>query len=164
MKKRLLPLIAFSGILLLTLSCGKDEVPELTDYTVPKAVIKGKAYADLDLSQGNEGYETAIGNLKIIAQIWTGDLVSELDPNYSYSYKTFTGTTDGSGNYRIEVDATYAGLNVTLYCDDFAFDQKQAKIGDIQPSPVRRVYSAGPYSVFVLANKETMRDIYYSSK
>ncbi len=164
MKKRLLPFIVFSGILFLALSCSKDEVPELTSFSIPKAVIKGQTFADLDLSLGNEGYESALNNTKIIAQIWTGDLVLEQDPNFSYGYKTFLGTVDGSGYYRIEVDASYAGLNVTLYCDDFSYEQRQAKVGDITPSPIRRVYSAGPYSLFVLANKETIQDIYYSSK
>jgi len=104
-----------------------------------------------------------LNSTKIIAQIWTGDLVPEPDPNFSYGYKTFTGTVDGSGNFRIEVDASYAGLNVTVYCDDFTFEQRQAKVGDVTPAPIRRVYKAGPYNLFVLANKETVQDIYYSS-
>lgn len=161
MKKKMLPVLAWIGILLLVLSCGKDEVPELTEYTVPKALIKGKVFAELNL--GSSGFEVPPSGVKILVRIDTRDLIPDPDPEFNYGYKQYTATVDQNGIYSISVDATYEGITVTLFCDDFYYDQKQAVVNNVQPAPVRRNYTAGPLVITnVMANKVTIRDIYYT--
>jgi|GEM_PF-2932259 len=162
MKKKLLPVLAWIGVLLIISSCGKDEVPPLTNYSVPQARIKGKVYAELNL--GSSGLEAPPSGLNILIRVNIRDLVPDPDPEFNYGYKQYVATLDQNGMFSVEVDATYEGITVTVFCDDFYYDQVQAVVDSIQPAPIRKNYSAGPYVINnVMANKVTIKDIIYTS-
>lgn len=156
------------GLIFINIGCDKDEVPELTERNIPQAVIKGKVFANLNVSSGFSGYESAPSGTKIMAQVWTGDLMPGVEEGeedgFVHTYKNYETTVDGSGEYSISVDATTDGLTVRVICDDFEYDQIQGihPIDSTQLAPIRRVYRVSDFEVAVVAGKTSIRDIYYS--
>ena len=148
------------AIIFVGFSCNKDEIAPETTRTVPKATIKGKVWADLDVSSNGPGLEAAPSGLKIIAQIWAPDLAEGIEgvPETYINYET---TTNGSGEYTIEVDATTAGLTVTLVSDDFTYDQVQGT--DPQTPPQRTIYWADYYQIFAISGGTLIQDIVYNT-
>jgi len=161
MKRTNLLSIFSAALLLMSISCSKDEVPELTERNVPQAVIQGKVKADLNATiPGDENAPTCT---QIMAQVWTGDLMPVEDEEFVHTYQSYVTSVDGSGNYSVSVDATAAGLNVRFVMDDFEYDQIQGinPVDSSQIPPRRKIYSAFDFSVGVVAGKTTIQDIYY---
>ncbi|MBL7111544.1 MAG: hypothetical protein ISS19_06355 [Bacteroidales bacterium] len=163
MKKTILLSVFSAALLLMSISCSKDEVPELTERNVPQAIIQGKVWADLNVTL--PGYENAPTGTQIMAQVWTGDLMPIEDEAFVHTYQSYEANVDGSGNYSVSVDATTEGLNVRFIMDDFEYNQVQGTnpADSSQIPPKRKIYSAFDLSVGVVAGKTTIKDIYYDT-
>jgi hypothetical protein len=163
MKRTILLSIFSATLVLMSISCKDDEVPELTERNVPQATIQGKVWADLNVTI--PGYENAPSGTQIMAQVWTGDLMPVEDEDFIHTYQNYETTVDGSGNYSVSVDATTAGLSVRFIMDDFEYNQIQGinPADSSQIPPKRKIYSASDFSVGVVAGKTTIQDIFYDT-
>ena len=152
------------AIIFVGFSCSKDEIAPETTRTVPKATIKGKVWADLDASSNGPGLEAGPSGLKIIAQIWAPDL-AEGTVRVPETYINYETTTNGSGEYTIEVDATTAGLTVTLVSDDFTYNQVQGidPVSGLQIPPQRTIYWTDFYQIFAISGGTLIQDIVYNT-
>lgn len=162
MKKRILIFIsiAFAATFLLQ-SCKKDEAAPLTSYSVPKATIKGKAFAELDLTTA--GYESAPSGTKIMLRISVAQY--GIDPgNTKNSYNTFEATVSATGDYTFTVDATTSGVSTDLICVYFEYSQVIGKNANNQPITARKIYSFNTSAVGVIAGQTVYRDIYYTAQ
>lgn len=166
MKGKNLLLGLLAGLLFFGYGCKKDEIAPETSRNVPKATISGTLWADLDVGSDALGYESVPSGIKVIARVWAPDLATGINNDrIPQTYLLFEGQTNGSGEYSIDVDASTQGMNVTLFPDDFLYDQKQGlhPIDSTVLPPIRRVYSAGTHVVSVIAGGNTIRDIAYSA-
>ncbi len=156
-------LIAF---IIMAISCKKDEIAPETERKVPKATIKGKVWADLDVGSNSPGMEEAPSGIKIIARIYVPDLAGGIEvERVPKTYVNFEATVNNSGEFSMVVDASTAGLEVTLISDDFSFNQKQG----LHPAdssvlaPIRRLYTTNTQLVSVIAGGTSVRDIFYNT-
>lgn len=162
MKRRFLVLISFLfGAAILIQSCSKDEVAPLTSYNVPKGTIKGKTFAELDLTTA--GYENVPSGTKLMLRISVAQY--GIDPGDSRNaYKTYEATVGATGDYSFTVDATTAGVSTDLVCIYFEYNQVTGKNANNQPITVRRIYYFNQSSVSVIAGQTVYRDIYYTAQ
>lgn len=164
MKKLLTFTAIISSVLLIAFSsCKKDEdTPESTLTT--RATITGYVYANLnavnDTNQSG-GYqlnlEFAPSGTKLIAKINSVDLVVEPINGYTYENITYEATVGSDGSYSFSIPAATQNVVVTVMCNDFEYD----KIISLTESE-RTVYTAGNYTVTVIAGAYRILDIYYN--
>ncbi len=165
MKNLMILISLLSFVYLFTFSgCGEDE--EI--YTPPamtNAVIKGEVKCDLDLT--NFELENAPQGTKIISQIDAIDLVANPVPGYPYGVLTFETTVDGNGDYSITVNAGTQNIDVTIYPEDFVYDQivwVDPIFGDTvggAKTTQRVVFKEGIHIVNVIKNVIRIEDITY---
>ncbi|MEZ5082931.1 MAG: hypothetical protein R2750_05725 [Bacteroidales bacterium] len=131
MKKNLTILLILTGFVSLAYfsSCTKiDE--ETTPKSLTYAIIKGEAKANLDLSNDTNSYggfeiqwEKVPLDTKVFARINSEDLQNEPTDDL-YQDILFETSVDNSGNYEVQVYAGNSNTYVTLFADNFKFDQK----------------------------------------
>lgn len=156
--------LVFLALITILESCKKDEVAPLTEYNVPQAIIKGKAFAQLDVSTASSpGYEYAPGGTKIILRISVKEY--GINPGITRNeYKTYETTVTGTGDYSFTIDATTAGINLSMFCVQFDYLQYQGKDPAGQPVNIRRVYYFNTQNLFVIAGQTLFNDITYATK
>lgn len=163
MRKRFLIMLLFSVLLILPQSCKKDEVAPLTVSKIPQAIIKGKAFAQLNVSTAGPGYEYAPTGTKIILRIPFSQLGIDTGP-LANAYKTYEATISGSGDFTFTIDATLAGVTASLYCVQFEYNQDQGKDLSGQTITKRMVYYFNTLTVTVISGQTIISDIIYSTK
>jgi hypothetical protein len=100
-------------------SCKKEEV-ESTQ--LGEATINGNIYADLDYTNDVDAaglYDQGLVNenvegLTVTVEVDTKNWDQTPDNSYTYAKKTYTATTDASGNYSLVIPATDKAFNVTV--------------------------------------------------
>lgn len=97
-------------------SCDNDN--SVNPQPLGKAVITGIVYADFDYTNNNSGktYDK-VANKKIVAAIYD---------NYNESVRYIETTTDGNGNYTIEVEIGNRELEIHIHLVDFKADVRYA--------------------------------------
>lgn len=116
--KSAMALLALPVLFSLT-SCEKDsDTQNTTPVTeLGKATIKGNIAADLDLTNGTA--TESLEGITVTVVINNQDLVNNYTTwywgNISNGYRTYSATTDASGNYTVEVEAATKAVNATVY-------------------------------------------------
>ncbi len=126
MKRTILSIVAVAALAMT--SCKKNEpVDQLGDAT-----INGNIWAYLDATNDINAQGIYIANLnpEVVASMPISVEVNTMNwdqnPDYSYDYakKTYTTTTDASGNYTLTIPATDEGYNVTVRLGDLFTERK----------------------------------------
>lgn len=152
--------VFFAGFFLL--SCSKDEVAELTTYNVPKATIKGKIFAQLDLV--SPGYEFAPNGTKINIRIPVEDYGIDLGDITRNNYKIFQTTVNATGDYSFTIDATTSGVRVYVDIVQFEYLQYQGKDANNQNINVRRIYYINTQNISAIAGQTHYLDLYINDR
>ncbi len=138
-------------------SCNKDEEPELTTYNLEKATVKGKVFADLDIT--NSTYENAPSGTTVTARVRYSDLGISVGSGIMNQYKLYTTTVNSSGDYTLSIDASTSGTSAYFYLDDFTYDQilSSDSLGIVK---VRKIYYTDDFSLEVFSGRTTINDVY----
>lgn len=155
--------LVFLTVVCILVSCKKDVVPELTTYNVPQATIKGKAFAQLDVSTASPGFEYAPSGAKLILRVSLSDFGIDLGGSNN-SYKTYDATVSATGDYSFTIDATTAGINASIYCVQFDYLQYQGKDLAGLSINIRKVYYFNTQVLSVIAGQTVISDITYNTK
>lgn len=129
-------------------SCDNDN--SVNPQPLGKAVVTGTVYADFDFTNNNSGttYDK-VANKKVIAAIYD---------DYNESVRYVETTTDGNGNYTLEVEIGNRELDVNIHLVDFKAD---VRYGDGIKNQI--FYGEGFYtSLDIEKGGEYIRDIYYN--
>jgi hypothetical protein len=158
--------LLFTALTLSTTSCKKDEENEAKTATNGKATITGRVEAPLDVSEdaGEEVTEFAPKGTVIIATIDAADLAADPDNTESTGKIHYTTTvSDDKGSYSLTVDANNNPLTVTIYPQDFVFDQKKIDpADDDEVITEREIFKAGTYRVGgVVKGITKIQDLFY---
>ena len=123
------------------------------------AIIKGRLFADLDLTQN--GLETAPTGIKVSTIIESNQLVNYVNHkgngeilNISYENTLNSTFTDNNSDYSINVPATASGLKIIIRPDDFVYDQINT-LGN----PQRKIFHADNDTVNVISGVSLFKDI-----
>lgn len=129
-------------------SCDNDT--SVNPQPLGKAVVTGTVYADFDFTNNESGttYDK-VANKKVIAAIYD---------NYYESVRYVETTTDGSGNYTIEVEIGNRELEIRIHLVDFKADVRYAD------GVKNEIFYGGGFSAGADLQKggEYIRDIYYN--
>ena len=115
MKRKMFSIMAIAAIAFA--SCKKEEA---VSTQLGEAVINGNIYADLDYTNDLDGaglYDQGLINenvegLTISVEVNTSNYDQTPEPGYAYDIKTYTATTDASGNYSLTIPATEDAFEV----------------------------------------------------
>ncbi len=126
-------------------SCKKDEEekPEPAAPVTATSTIKGKIMVNTNLRNDTAGisktattYDTPAAGVGVTAQIdtreWVNNAVSGSGSNgYEYPKKTYTATTDGNGEFSLDVEVSEKGGTVEIYFSDYFAVQTTADSVDV---------------------------------
>ncbi len=165
-KFRLLTVLAFA--IIATFACKKEgEEDDLASTTEKTATFKGKVLANTDQTNDTTEfgtpqtqYEAPPAGTKIILSIDGYDLDATPDDDYDYPVRTFSTSTDASGNFSIELPA----LSNSTY--EYVLDEFTAnvKIGFQNNSPIFDndvIFSATPGSVTLTQGQVRVKELFY---
>lgn len=147
-------LLGFS--LLITLnSCKKKEEEKTPAALTSTATIKGKVWADLDLT--NAGSEAAPAGTKLFVTIDSEDLVD--NPQYDNKTLIYEASVDANGNYSISVPAGNKAFNVRISGVDFEYN---TILSSNPQTTSRSIYSTNGANPAINAGTISINDIYYN--
>jgi hypothetical protein len=129
-------------------SCDNDN--SVNPQPLGKAVVTGTVYADFDYTNNTSGttYDK-VANKKIVAAIYD---------DYNESVRYVETTTDGNGNYTIEVEIGNRELEIYIHLVDFKADVRYAD-GIENETFYGEGFSTG---ADLEKGGEYIRDIYYN--
>jgi hypothetical protein len=129
-------------------SCDNDN--SVNPQPLGKAVVTGTVFADFDFTNNASGttYDK-VANKKVIAAIYD---------NYNESVRYVETTTDGNGNYTLEVEIGNRELDVYIHLVDFKADVRYAD------GIKNEIFYGEGFSTNLDIEKggEYIRDIYYN--
>lgn len=113
------------GLVVTVSSCSKKEIGEDNAKRAnSKATVKGRAFAELDLT--NVDLEVAPVGTKLYARLNSEDLVTNPVNGAYYEDIIYQTTVREDGNFEFVVDANEKFVNVDIYPEQFLYDQQQA--------------------------------------
>ena len=140
-------------------SCEKIENPEPIQAidSTKTSIIKGKVYAELDLTEA--GLEFAPEGTLVKVSIASQNFITSIG-GVKYQPLTYTTTVNSSGEYSIEVPALDQDITVSIYLSDFTATQIQG------PNPedkedITFVPTSFPYNGKIVAGITKIYDLYY---
>lgn len=126
------------------------------------ATIKGRLFADLDLSVS--GMENAPAGIKVSTIIENTQLVNYVNHTgdgeiLSISYENAVNSTlsDANSDYSITVPASASGLKIAIQPDDFIYDQI-----DTNGVSQRKIFHANPYTITAISGVTQFKDIIFN--
>ena len=121
-----LALIVVSVSALVTFSCQKKELKN-EPIVNGKATIKGKALADLDMTNDTAGVinEKVPQGTMIYAKINSAQLVENPSNSLYYGDIYYSTKVDAQGNFTFTIDANNNPVDVEFSSDDFEANQIQ---------------------------------------
>ena len=158
MKRKLMfTTLSLAALATAFVSCTKDEekVEPVAVVTV-KSTIKGKIMINRNLrndtaglSKNAETFDTPASGVAVTAQVDTREWVYNAVPDsgsngFEYPMKTYTATTNATGEFTIDVDVIEAGGNVEVYFSDYS--ALQLSTDSVEKT---KVFSAPMEEVFV---------------
>ncbi|PZR09769.1 MAG: hypothetical protein DI539_21625 [Flavobacterium psychrophilum] len=127
--------------------------PRPTEEIIGKATIIGRVKAELNTT--TTGLENVSQGIKIIAEISTADLATNVSGSVVYPNKYYETTVSATGEYSIEVEAGPRGSSVKLYFPDFRADVTT------NSAPVSTVFTGSTRTVAVIKNQTKIQDFNY---
>jgi len=133
MKRKLMfATLSLAALATAFVSCTKDEEKEEPAAVVTvKSTIKGKIMINRNLrndtaglSKTAETFDTPASGVAVTAQVDTREWVYNAVPagtnGFEYPKKTYTATTNATGEFTIDVDVIEKGGNVEVYFSDYS--------------------------------------------
>lgn len=152
MKKLFFVVGAFAMVAMSACQNENSVNPRPTDEIIGKVTVSGIVKAELN--NNTAGLEKAPTGLKVVAEVYTRDLVLNATSG-NYPYKYFQGTVDSNGAYSIEVEAGPYGNDITLYFPDFRADVITAS------NPISTLFQGSDRSVYLVKGRNEILDYNY---
>jgi hypothetical protein len=146
-------MLVMAGAILAT-GCKKED--DVTPTPNDPAIIKGVAFAELDLTK--PGLEMVPAGTVITALIDPRDLMVDPDSTLVTDNMKVTTTVGTGGAYELSLRALNSSTPVQVIADDFAYNQIQDSLG----TTVRKVYQANSFTTNVVSGTTTIIDITYN--
>ncbi len=126
--------------------------PRPDSETIGKVIISGRVRAELNTT--NAVLENIPDGFKVVAEVWTRELVLNPASGIAYPNKFYEATITG-GQYSIEVEAGPYGTDVTLYFPEFRADVQTAT------TPQSTVFSSQTRFITVVRGVNQIIDVNY---